>query len=510
VDVVLLSRIQFAFTIMFHYLFPPLTIGMGIVLVYLDGMSWRTRDPLYESAARFWTRLFALNFALGVATGIVMEFEFGTNWAAYSRFVGDVFGSALAAEGIFAFFLESGFLAVLVFGWDRVSPGMHFFSTCMVALGSIFSSFWIVIANSWQQTPAGHHIVPILRDGKPWVVDGEIMMRAEIVDFWAMVLNPSAVHRLTHVLIGCFILGAFFVLSISAWYLLKRRHEEFARRSFRGALVLATVASLAAVVSGHFQGHEVYERQPAKLAAFEGRFETGRGDLSLFGIPDAKAERVDLEVAIPGGLGLLLKGDPDAEIIGLDRFRPEDRPPVVIPFVSYHVMIALGMLFVGLTLTGVALLPGGRLFRIRWLLWAFVLAVGPAVVANQAGWVAAETGRQPWIVHPPVAWTSDGQLITGADGKVEYDETLGLRTTEAVSRAVRSGQVLGSLVLFGLIYALLAAMWIFVLDRKIRQGPEPVESIRRRRGESFLGVAADRAAHRDSLTEGTASPGGGS
>src|SRR5512145_1752454 len=198
---------------MFHYLFPPLTIGMGLVLVYLEGMYLKTGEILYETAARFWTQLFAVTFAIGVATGIVMEFQFGTNWAVYSRFVGDVFGSALAAEGIFAFFLESGFLAVLVFGWDKVSPRMHFFAACMVALGSIFSSIWIVVANSWQQTPAGFHIV---QQGG--------YARAEITDFWAMVCNPSSVHRLLHSLIGAYILAAFFVMSISAYYVLKGKH----------------------------------------------------------------------------------------------------------------------------------------------------------------------------------------------------------------------------------------------------------------------------------------------
>src|SRR5881397_2308199 len=194
-DVVFLSRLQFALTIMFHYLFPPLTIGMGVVLVYLEGIYLLRGEPIYESAARFWTSLYATGFAMGVATGIVMEFEFGTNWAAYSRFVGDVFGAALAAEGIFAFFLESGFLAVLVFGWDRVSPRFHFVATVMVALGSIFSSIWIVVANSWQQTPAGHRIAAVLRDGKPWIV-GVMLTRAEVVDFWSVVFNPSTVNRL--------------------------------------------------------------------------------------------------------------------------------------------------------------------------------------------------------------------------------------------------------------------------------------------------------------------------
>jgi cytochrome d ubiquinol oxidase subunit I len=496
-DVVLLSRIQFALTIMFHYVFPPLTIGMGAVLVYLDWRWLRTGDALYESAAKFWTRIFALNFAIGVATGIVMEFEFGTNWATYSRFVGDVFGSALAAEGIFAFFLESGFLAVLVFGWDRVSSRMHFFSTCMVSLGSIFSSFWIVTANSWQQTPAGHHIVPIMRDGEPWVVDGQTMMRAEIVDFWAMVFNPSTLNRLGHTLIGCFIMGSFFVMSISAWYLLKGRHVAFARHSFRGALVLATLASLAALASGHHQARTVYETQPAKLAAFEGQFETGRGDLSLFGLPDAESGKLRAAVAIPGLLGFLLFDDPGREVVGLDRFRPDDRPPVLIPFASYHLMIALGLFFVALTLYGSLQLWRGRLFEQRWLLWVFVFAVLGALAANQAGWIAAEVGRQPWIVHPPVEWRGE-ELVVGADGFVEFDEAAGLRTTEAVSRAVAADQVLGSLIMFSLIYLLLGAVWVWVLDGKIRHGPEPPEELERRRRERQGVVAV--ATHRGGLT----------
>jgi cytochrome d ubiquinol oxidase subunit I len=209
-DVVLLSRLQFALTIMFHYIFPTLTIGLSVVLVFLEYRWLRTRDPIYLTAVKFWANLFGLGFAMGVVTGIVMEFQFGTNWAVYSRFVGDVFGSALAAEGIFAFFLESGFLAVMLFGWDRVSQGFHFFSTCMVALGSIFSSVWIVVANSWQQTPAGFHLVER-------TLHGVVRQRAEIVDFWAMVFNPSSMDRLVHVLLGCFLVGAFFVMSVSAW-----------------------------------------------------------------------------------------------------------------------------------------------------------------------------------------------------------------------------------------------------------------------------------------------------
>jgi cytochrome d ubiquinol oxidase subunit I len=499
-DVLLLSRIQFALTIMFHYIFPPLTIGMGLVLVYLDGMSLKTGKPIYQSAARFWTRIFGLNFAIGVASGIVMEFEFGTNWATYSRFVGDVFGSALAAEGIFAFFLESGFLALLVFGWDRVSPRMHFFATCMVALGSIFSSVWIVVANSWQQTPAGHHVVPMLREGVPLAVDGVPMMRAEIVDFWAMVFNPSTVHRLVHVWLGCLIMGGFFIMSISAWYILKERHREFAERSFKGALVMATLASLAVLVSGHRQAGNVYQNQPAKLAAFEAHFQTGRGDLSLLGLPDTESRTINGNVAIPGLLSFLLHGDFSEPVVGLDRFAPEDQPPVVIPYLAYHLMIGLGTFFLTLSVLACLLWWRGNLFDQRWLMWIFVFAVLGAVAANQAGWVAAEVGRQPWIVHPSVLYDDAGQLLLNDQGLVRYDKTSSLRTSDAVSPAVSAEQVMGSILAFALIYALLLAVWILILNDKIQKGPETMITSPRAEPGGLLNAAGARPAHTDSLT----------
>ncbi len=495
-DVVFLSRVQFAMTIMFHYLFPPLTIGLGVVMVYLEAMFLWTREPGYHAAARFWTRIFALNFAIGVATGIVMEFEFGTNWSTYSRFVGDVFGSALAAEGIFAFFLESGFLAVLVFGWNRVGPKTHFFATCMVSLGSMFSSVWIVVANSWQQTPAGHEIVPMMRDGAPWVVDGQTIMRAEITDFWAMVFNPSTVHRLTHVLIGCFIMGAFFVMSISAWYVLRGRHVDFARRSLTGALLLGMLASYASLVSGHFQSQNVYRTQPAKMAAFEGHFTTGPADMTIIGLPSQDGPS-PFSLSWPGGLSWLLRHDTTAEIVGLDRFRPEDRPPVRLAFISYRLMIAIGTGFIALTTVAMVLRVFGDLFRHRWLMWLLVLGVFPAIVANQAGWVAAEVGRQPWIVHAPVHWAGD-DVAVGPAGTVEYDESLGLRTTAGVSRVITEQQVLGSIIMFGLMYLLLAAVWIYVLDQKIRHGPDdPAGPAGPNSG--FLDVASRRPGHGESL-----------
>lgn len=458
-DVLLLSRLQFAGTVMFHYLFPPLTIGLAAIMVYLEGQYLRTREPEYEAAAKFWTKIFAVNFAMGVATGIVMEFQFGTNWAAYSRFVGDVFGSALAAEGIFAFFLESGFLAVLVFGWDRVSPRTHFFSTLMVALGGIFSAVWIVVANSWQQTPAGFHLV-----GEGGAV------RAEITDFWAVVFNPSSMVRLSHVLVGAFILGAFFVMSVGAWYVLRGRHPDFARRTFGGGLVLGLAASLLAPLTGDVHGRVVAEHQPTKLAAMEGLYVTPEAGapLHLFGIVDHEAREVKADVTIPGGLSLLVHRDPRRPVPGLDRFPEDEWPPVAMTFYSFHLMVALGLVFIVLTAVGLFFHRRGTLFGKRWLLRVFVVAVGGAYAANQLGWVTAEVGRQPWSV-----WGL-------------------LRTEDSFSTNLGGGEVLASLVGFGVIYLALFLVWLYVLNDKIRKGPEPVRMPERTTREGLLDAASAR------------------
>jgi cytochrome d ubiquinol oxidase subunit I len=470
-DAATLSRIQFAITIMFHYLFPPLAIGMGGFLVFLEAMYLKTRDARYEAATKFWVRIFALNFALGVATGIVMEFQFGTNWAAYSRYVGDIFGSALAAEGIFAFFLESGFLAVLVFGWDKVSAGMHFFATLMVALGSIFSAIWIIVAVSWQQTPAGF----VIRD---FVTPAGIVKRAELTDFWKVVFNPSSMDRLVHVLIGAFILGSFFVLSISAFYLLKNRHVDFARRSFTAALVVAATASVAMLISGDSQGRMVARYQPAKLAAMEGIFKSTESGapMHILGIPDAKSGTVRWNVEIPGLLSFLVHRDFSKPVPGLDRFAP-DTPPVALPFISFHIMAGLGIYFIVLTLYAAWSRLRGRLFEKRWLLWVFVFSVIGPFVANELGWVATEVGRQPWIV---------------------YNQ---LRTGDAVSRSLDVSQVIGSIVMFGVIYTLLLALWIYLLNDKIQKGPEPVSLHGEASFRDALEVASRYPGHMDSLTE---------
>lgn len=436
-DVEILARIQFAFTVAFHYIYPPLSIGLGLLMVIFESIYIKTKNKEYEVLARFWTKIFALTFGIGVATGIVMEFEFGTNWATYSRFVGDVFGSALAAEGIFAFALESGFLGILLFGWNRVKPWVHLVSTIGVFFGSMFSAVWIVVANSWQQTPAGFHIV------------GEGMnARAEITDFWAMVFNPSSVDRLTHVWLGAFLAGAFLVLSVHAYYLLKNKHVEVSKKAFKIALIVATVFSLGQLLTGHHSADGVAVNQPAKLAALEGHYEASApADLYLFGWVDEETKEVT-GIGIPGGLSFLLHQNLEEPVTGLDAF-PEDEIPgqVNAVFQFYHIMVAIGMLLIGLTLLGSFFLWKGTLFQQRWLLTLFALAVLLPQIANQVGWFAAEMGRQPWVVYGL------------------------LRTSDAFSKAVQANQVLFSLILFFAIYAILFGLFIYLLNKKIKHGP---------------------------------------
>jgi cytochrome bd ubiquinol oxidase subunit I len=441
-DLLLLSRIQFAVTIMFHYIYPPLSIGLGVVIVIMETMYMITKNELYHKMTKFWVKMFGLTFALGVATGIVMEFEFGTNWATYSRYVGDVFGSALAAEGVFAFFLESGFLAILLFGWDRVSKRLHWISAILVCLGAHFSAIWIVVAGSWMQTPAGYHIV------------GEGMnARAEITDFWAMVFNPSSMERLAHVIIGCWNAGAFLVLSISAYYLLKKRHIAFARVSMKVGLAFAVVATIGQIITGSISAEGVGHNQPAKLAAMEGHYpENAPGDMFLIGYVDEKNE-VTRGIHIKGLLSFLVHRDVNAPIRGLKSFPKEDRPPANIVFQTYHWMIVIGLFLTAITFLGCFFWWRGTLFEKKWLLWIYVFSVLGPQLANQLGWMTAEIGRQPWIVYGL------------------------LRTSEGLSKAVTANMVLTSLIMFGLIYLMLFVLFIYLLDHKIKQGPEGIENV---------------------------------
>ncbi len=436
-DVEILARIQFAFTIAFHYIYPPLSIGLGLIIVITEGIYLKTGNPVFEQATRFWIRLFTLIFGIGVATGIIMEFEFGTNWSTYSKYVGDIFGSALAAEGIFAFALESGFLGILIFGWNRVSPKVHFFSAIMVFLGSLFSAVWIVVANSWQQTPAGFHIV------------GEGMnARAEITDFWAMVFNPSSVDRLLHVWNAAILAGAFFVLSISAWYILKNKHLPIARSSFKIALSVATLFSLLQLLSGDHTAKGVEKNQPAKLAAAEGHYDSfAKADMYLLGYVTGKEQKTS-GLKVPGGLSFLLYGHFNTPVKGLNAFKKEDRPPQVnTVFQFYHIMIAVGTVMILLTLYGSFLWWRNRLFEKKWLMMVFVWSVLLPQIGNQAGWFTAEIGRQPWVVYGL------------------------LRTSDALSKTVTANQIIFSLVLFTIVYIVLFALFLFLLNRKIQHGP---------------------------------------
>lgn len=441
-DVEILARIQFTLTIMFHYIYPPLSIGLGVIMVIIEGTYLKTGNPIYKSAAQFWTKIFALTFALGVATGIVMEFEFGTNWATYSRYVGDVFGSALAAEGVFAFFLESGFLALLLFGWNKVGPKLHFFSTLMVCLGAHFSAIWIVVANSWMQTPAGYHIV------------GEgLTARAEITDFWAMVFNPSSMDRLAHTVIGAWLAGAFLAISISAYYLLKGKFKEFAKVSLKVGLGLGTVAVLLQAFSGHSTAKGVSVNQPAKLAALEGIFQTEKGaPLSIFGIPDPENQRVDYQIAIPKLLSVLAFDNPEAEIKGLNEVPRKDWPNVKFTFYSYHLMLATWVGMFLCCLLSIIYWWKGKLSSTPWLLRLLTFSVLFPQIGNQMGWVAAETGRYPWIVY--------GHL----------------RISEGLSKAVAAEHVLGSIILFGVVYSFLFVLFVFLLNEKIKHGPEKIDN----------------------------------
>lgn len=514
-DVEILSRIQFAFTISFHYLFPPLTIGLGINMVIMSALWLKTRKPVYHNMARFWTKIFGLIFAIGVASGIVMEFEFGTNWATYSRFVGDVFGSALAIEGLYAFFLESGFLAILLFGWDKVGPKTHFFSTCMVSLGAHFSAIWILVANSWMQTPAGYHLakkVKVTADGVEHPFETQLTpgtfeivevrlpddyvlqqadltsIRAVVDNFWEMFLNPSTLDRIAHTVIGCWIAGSFLVISVSAYYLLRRRHTEFAKHSMAIGLIVGTSASLLQLISADSTARGVADNQPVKLAAIEGLAEsTTEAPLGIIGMVtwdrDDEGNIIGINehaIKIPGLLSILVDGNflnpveasktevkglyqlpsdaflqsryPDATPEELKKIRPQYWPNVPVVFQTYHIMIACGMALIGISLLACVLLKTGKLWDVDWrpnryFLMILVGSVFLPQIANQAGWYTAEMGRQPWVVYEV------------------------LKTSEGLSQAVTAGQVLFSIIMFFLIYSLLFMVFLYLLNKKIQHGP---------------------------------------
>lgn len=436
-DPILLSRIQFALTICFHYLFPPLSIGLGLILVITGGMWLKTKQEVYMKLTKFWTKIFGIIFVLGVASGIVMEFQFGTNWANYSRFVGDVFGPILASEALFAFFLESGFLAIMLFGWGRVGPKTQFFSACMVCLGAHFSAVWIIVANAWMQTPAGYKIV----EGP----HGEIAVTG---DFYEVLFNPSTLDRLSHTLAGCWLAGATLVLSVSAWYLIKNRHVDFARKGVKISLVVGIAAILATIVTGDWSSREVASTQPTKFAAMEGVAET-RSHAPLHAIGIINRETYEFTgISFPSMLSLMTYYDGAHEVKGLNEFTKDELPPVPEVFYSFHLMVYIGMAMALLFAVAAWAWWRGWLFDKRWLLWAFVISVLGPQIANQIGWMVAELGRQPWIVY--------GML----------------KTRDAASPSLTATEALLSLGMFVVIYSLLFALFIYQLSDKFIKGPD--------------------------------------
>ena len=445
-----LSRLQFAMTSMFHFLYPPLSIGLGLMLVIIEGMYLKTKNPLYQKMAKFWAGVFSLTFALGVATGLVQVFGFGTNWASYSRYVGDVFGSALGAEGIFAFFLESGFLGLMLFGWNRVSAKLHYFATCMVALGAHFSAIWIIVANSWMQTPAGYKIV------------GEgVNARAVMTDFWQMVFNPSFSDRITHVILACWLTGSFLVLSISAYYYLRKKHLEFARSSLRVGLVISAIVLTLQLFSGHGTARGVAFNQPVKLAAMEGLYETQtHAPLSVFGWVDTEKQTLT-GLKIPSSLSYFIYGDMAHAVTGLNSVNQDERPPVQIVYQAFHIMVWMWSLMALVVFFGFLFWKQDRLLQSKWTLRALIISVAFPQIANQVGWIVAEVGRQPWIVYKL------------------------LRTSQGVSRSIGGAEVAWSITMLLLIYILLAVLFLYLLDRKIKHGPVAGEATIRETAEVY-------------------------
>ena len=440
-DPLVLSRIQFAMTVGFHFLFPPITIGLAWVLVILEWLSWKRGDVDYQRAGRFFARLLGLTFAVGVATGIVMEFQFGTNWAEYSRYVGDIFGAPLAAEAIFAFFLESSFLGLYLFGRHKVSKGLHWFAILMVAIGATLSAFWIIVANSWQQTPAGY----VINNG-----------RAELTSFMEAVFNPSTMIRYSHTMVASLIAGAFFAAGIAAWLLWKRREEAVAGKVLAVSVVFGFIASVMALIpTGHIHSIRVWETQPEKFAAMEGVVNTTDNvPLIAVGIPSEDPPQVKPIIEFPGMTSLMLGGSTDVEVQGLNDLEAAGHPtpPFVMTFVSYHWMVILGMLFIGAMGLGVLLLLLKRLHTARWYHAILPWLIPLPLLACELGWIVAEVGRQPWVVYRM------------------------LKTADAYSFNVSGGEVLSSIIMFGLIYLLLGVVYVFLLVHKVKAGPAPLEA----------------------------------
>ncbi|NOZ13195.1 MAG: cytochrome ubiquinol oxidase subunit I [Acidobacteria bacterium] len=432
-DVLTLSRLQFAVATYFHFLFVPLTLGLSLLVAIMETMYVKTGDEEYKRITKFWGKLFLINFAIGIVTGITLEFQFGTNWSRYSVFMGDIFGSLLAIEATLAFFMESTFIAVWVFGWERLSKKMHAAAIWMVFIGSNISAFWILTANAWMQHPVGYS----LNNG-----------RAELASFLDVITNPYAFLKFFHQLPAAYTVGGFFVMGISAWHILRKSNVGFFKKSFRLAAAFTLIFAVVVVITGHLSGEEVAKYQPAKLAAMESLWNTEKpAGMNLLVIPDPAHERNSFEaLKIPHLLSILAHYTPDAEVKGLKAFPKDERPPVTPVFFAFRIMVGIGFLMILLAL-----------FAWRWqdkienypkfmkiLVWAIPLPY----LAIELGWTVAEVGRQPWIVYGL------------------------MKTSKAVSTAISTPQVATSLIAFTLVYTLLGIADFYLLFTFARKGPK--------------------------------------
>jgi cytochrome d ubiquinol oxidase subunit I len=452
INPIFLSRLQFAVTTMFHILFPVLTIGLALYLVVVESLWLRTRQEIYYRMYRFWVKIFAINFGVGVVSGIVLEFEFGTNFSRFSQAAANVFSPLLAFEGMTAFFLEAGFLGVMLFGWKRVRRGIHFLATCLVAAGAILSAFWILAANSWMQTPAGYRLV-----------DGKFM----VTDFWAAIFNPSLPIRLGHMVVAAFETSVFAVAGISAIYLLFGREVHFFRRSLGLALILAALFAPIQIYLGDLSGREVFRHQPAKLAGIEGHWETnteGGAAFSVVGLPDMQEERNFFDVEIPHGLSLLVTHSWNGKVPGLKEFPPRDRPFSPLIFWTFRLMVVIGFIFFLIMLWAAYLWKRKRLFVNLWFLLTLVLVQPLGFLATELGWITTEVGRQPWLVYNL------------------------MRTSEGLS-PIPPGNVLWSLTLIVITFLLIGGSYFYYVLKTLRNGPDlesPIPPIQRPAGMRAL------------------------
>jgi cytochrome d ubiquinol oxidase subunit I len=437
-DPVLLSRLHFAFTIVYHYLFPPLTMGLALMLVILKSVAILRHDEMANQAVRFWSRIFAANFIVGVVTGIPMEFQFGTNWAQFSTFAGNVIAQTVAMEGAFAFFLESAFVGLLLFGERRFGQRVHWFSTVMVWLGTWASGFFIIASNAWMQHPVGY----TLR------ASGGV----DISNYWDVLFNSWIAPQYFHTMGGAVITGAFVMAGLGAYYLLLSRHQQYARLFVTLGVVVGLFATALQVFpTGDAEGRQVTLLQPTKLAAMEGLFQTQQGaSIVILGQPDASTQTIDNAISIPQVLGILTYRRWNAEVQGLDAFPRDEWPDAIaLLFYAYHIMVGLGTLFPAVMLVGAFLLWRRRLFESRWALWLLLLATPFPFIANIAGWLTAELGRQPWIVYGL------------------------LHTSDGVSPLLTTGNVLFSLIGFTGMYTVISILWLVVMAQEIVRGPTP-------------------------------------